>query len=126
MYVLDTNHLIELEYPGPRREHIRARLERLDYDPVTTIVSLYEFVKQYMGNIHKYETNAAKQVPYFASLRKVFVYYSAWNILPFDAAAVAKYEELARQGLRKIGTRDLRIAALVLCHDATLVTANYK
>src|SRR4051794_36427231 len=126
MYVLDTTHLLELEHPGPRSAYIRVRLEALDYAPVTTIVSLYEVLRNYLGNIHKLDKNPTKQALQFTSLHKIFLYYSAWNILPFDNAAVAKYEELVRQGLLIIGSRDLKIAAIVLCRDATLITANYK
>jgi tRNA(fMet)-specific endonuclease VapC len=47
------------------------------------------------------------------------------NILKFDLAACAIYKELRRQRIR-IGTQDLRIAAIVLANNAILVTRNYR
>jgi tRNA(fMet)-specific endonuclease VapC len=44
-------------------------------------------------------------------------------VVPFDPPAVAQFEELRRQGVR-IGTQDLRIAAIALRHQATVLTRN--
>jgi len=49
------------------------------------------------------------------------------RVLPFDAAAGRVYGEL-RADLERAGTPlaepDLRIAAIALCHDLTMVTGN--
>jgi tRNA(fMet)-specific endonuclease VapC len=45
------------------------------------------------------------------------------KILKFDPAACAIYKEFRRQRIR-IGTQDLRIAAIVLANNAILVTCN--
>lgn len=47
------------------------------------------------------------------------------TILPFTASANAQYEALRRQKIR-IGTQDLRIAAIVLSVNGVLVTRNWK
>lgn len=47
------------------------------------------------------------------------------QILGFDANAIATYHQLHKK-YRRIGTNDLRIAAIVLSGAATLVTRNLK
>jgi tRNA(fMet)-specific endonuclease VapC len=47
------------------------------------------------------------------------------NILKFDQNAFTIYTEFRRQRIR-IGTQDLRIAAIVLANNAILVTGNYR
>ena len=47
------------------------------------------------------------------------------NILKFDQNAFTIYTEFRRQKIR-IGTQDLRIAAIVLANNAILVTRNYR
>ncbi|MGC8641919.1 MAG: type II toxin-antitoxin system VapC family toxin [Isosphaeraceae bacterium] len=44
-------------------------------------------------------------------------------VLDFDEGAAVKYQQLRRSRLR-VGTMDLKIAAIVLIHDATLLTRN--
>jgi tRNA(fMet)-specific endonuclease VapC len=47
------------------------------------------------------------------------------NVLDYDRASDRIYQELRQQSLR-IGTQDLRIAAIVLANNSTLVTRNYS
>ena len=49
--------------------------------------------------------------------------YSTINILDFDEEAAAELQRLRSMKIR-IGTMDLKIAAIVLVHDATLLTRN--
>jgi tRNA(fMet)-specific endonuclease VapC len=44
-------------------------------------------------------------------------------IVPFDNLAATKFQEIKRQRLR-LGTMDQKIAAIVLAHDAVLLTRN--
>ena len=46
-------------------------------------------------------------------------------MISYEHAAVAKFEQLRHQKIR-IGTQDLRIAAVALTHDAVVVTRNAR
>lgn len=50
-------------------------------------------------------------------------FLSALEILTFGEAAIERFENL-RKSLRNIGKNDLRIAAIALEHNATVVTRN--
>ena len=50
-------------------------------------------------------------------------FFSSLQILSFTEPAMARYEEL-RKSHRRVGKNDLRIAAIALEHDDTLVTRN--
>jgi len=61
----------------------------------------------------------------YANLRKTVDFYREMNLLDFDRAASTRYAELSRQKIR-IGTKDLRIAAIALSVDGILVTRNWR
>jgi len=64
-----------------------------------------------------------RQVTGYRELARLFDFFSAYHILPFDTAAAGRYEEL-RQAKIRVGTADLKIAAIALVNDALLLTAN--
>ena len=45
------------------------------------------------------------------------------TVLPFDVRAAAHFDELKGQRIR-VGTQDLKIAAIALANDATVLTRN--
>ncbi len=49
--------------------------------------------------------------------------FSQFNVLPFDELAVIQFEKQRAEGVR-IGTMDLRIAAIALSHNFTVLTRN--
>lgn len=52
-------------------------------------------------------------------------YFAHVNVLPFSPAAAMTLQQLRQQRIR-IGTQDLRIAAIVLTAGGTLVTSNRR
>ncbi len=61
----------------------------------------------------------------YALLKETFNRLSQANILDFDEAAFDSYNELLKQKIR-VGTQDLRIAAIALSVNATVVTRNRR
>jgi tRNA(fMet)-specific endonuclease VapC len=61
----------------------------------------------------------------YTNMRAMLDYFRTVNVIDFDLQAHAYFSNLVRQKIR-IGTQDLRIAAIALSRDATLVTRNRK
>lgn len=61
----------------------------------------------------------------YLRLRETVAFYQTIQLVDFTTAAIAHFEELRRQGVR-IGTQDLRIAAITLAQGAILVSRNAR
>ena len=55
----------------------------------------------------------------------MFRFFAGFEIVPFDDAAVERFEHLIASKIR-IGTMDLKIAAIALAQNALLLTANRR
>jgi len=64
-----------------------------------------------------------EEIEAYSRLRRHLDDYRTILVLDFDQRAAAEYQELRRLRIR-IGTMDLKIAGIVLAHDATLLTRN--
>ena len=88
----------------------------------TTIVNVAEQMRGWLAAINK-ERQALRQVTAYQELGKLFDFYSCYHIAAFDEAAANRFNELRRSKIR-VGTSDLKIAAVALTFDALLLTAN--
>ena len=66
-----------------------------------------------------------EQIAAYQRLQRRIEFFAAWYVLPWDTAAADILQELRRQRLR-IGTMDLKIASIVLAHNATLLSRNLR
>jgi tRNA(fMet)-specific endonuclease VapC len=66
----------------------------------------------------------AQQVEAYERLKEFLDRYLKLTVLKFDAAATEF--ERPKQARIRIGTMDLKIAAIALAHDATVLTRNIK
>jgi tRNA(fMet)-specific endonuclease VapC len=64
-----------------------------------------------------------RQITPYTKLRRQIEAFADWIVLPWDADAANRFVHFRRQGVR-IGSVDLKIACIVLAHDATLLTRN--
>ncbi len=125
MVILDTDLLsIVQRGEGQAYEHLAARLDEVSAtQPVrVTIISVEEQMRGWLAYIAKQRT-VAKQVEAYARLRQLLLDFEDRDVLDFDAEAAEEFERLRRAGVR-IGTMDLKIAAIALVHDATLLSRN--
>ena len=125
MIVLDTDHLIELERRGSSKGW--KVLERLQaqHDPhAATVISVEEQFRGRLASINQIPAGLRQVHPY-SRLFELLEFYSAWTILPFDQVAAQRFLDLRAARIR-IGTMDLKIAAIALVHGATLLSANLK
>jgi tRNA(fMet)-specific endonuclease VapC len=124
MVILDTDHLTLLEWT--RREDtecLRARLSDLKEDEkATTVINYEEQVRGWMTYLAR-TRSVAQEIEAYRRLKRQLEYYCAIKVLDFDERAATEYQRLRKARLR-VGTMDLKIAAIVLAHSATLLSRN--
>jgi tRNA(fMet)-specific endonuclease VapC len=123
MLVLDTDVTSLLQRPG---SEVANRLaERIAVNGEQTAVTIITFEEQMRGWL-KYIARAdspSKQVAAYGRLRMMLDDYRGRRVLDFDDDAAAIFQRLRASRIR-IGTGDLRIAAIALAQNATLITRN--
>jgi tRNA(fMet)-specific endonuclease VapC len=126
MIILDTDHLSVVANRGDSRYPKLMTRMHASAEPrfVTTIVSVEEQCRGWLARINRFR-DVHKQIPAYRQLAKLFEFLSDWEILPWDAAAADEFEGLRRQRVR-IGTHDLKIAAITLVQRALLLSANLR
>ncbi len=123
LYLFDTDHASLLQRKGADGLRIRARITRiLSEQTVLSIVTYEEQVRGRLAELSK-ARNGSDERPRYAMPGQMLELYCMTRILPFDEAALATYESLLALRLR-VGTMDLKIAAIALADDATLLTRN--
>ncbi len=118
MFCLDTDVLSAVVKRDPPLHLIRRLARTPPTEQCTTAVTLGELL---YGVARRGSTALAERVQE--------LFESAGAVLPFDEAAARRYgalrASLERDG-RSLAEPDLRIAAIALSRDATLVTANVR
>ena len=124
MVVLDTDHVSLLEFGASNASrNLLTRLASLDDDDVfTTVVNYEEQTRGWMTQISAART-AEQQVTAYAKLRKQLDNFCRFHVLDFDRRAAEQFQDL-RQARIRIGTLDLRIAAIAMTQNATLLSRN--
>ncbi len=123
LYVLDTDHvsLAQRKHPFVMRR-LAARHVR---EIAVAVVTAEEQLRGWLGAIRRASADRQRLVWAYAGLRGALDYLRSAQLLDFDQAAFIRYEELRQQKIR-IGTQDLRIAAITLATGGTLVTRNAR
>jgi tRNA(fMet)-specific endonuclease VapC len=126
MIVVDTSYISLFQYPEESRaSELRQRLMASpDRDIVTTAITPEEQMRGWLSAIHG-QRDVHRQVKYYERLMGLFRFYADWRILPFDDLAADQFKSLRSQRIR-IATMDLKIASIVLVHDATLLSTNLR
>lgn len=124
MLVLDTDVLTLVQNGDPAAERLRMRVVESGRTAYVTIVTFEEQVRGRLAECSRANT-AAKYAQAAERLRATYEDYRGRNILDFTTAAAAEFDRLKQLKVR-IGTMDLRIAAITLAHSATLITRNRR
>ncbi len=123
MYLLDSDHMSLLERGGAEGVKIRSRLRTTALDDVaTTIISYEEQIRGWMARLAGI-TELEKQMNDYSELKRLLNNYCRIAVVEFDAKAIAEFRRL-RQAKIRVGTMDLKIAAIALANDATVLTRN--
>jgi tRNA(fMet)-specific endonuclease VapC len=125
MILLDTDHLsVFTDERDPRHGLLKNRLEVAAEQVACTVVSVEEILRGWLAVIHRLR-DVHRQVPAYVRLAQLFDVLSDWEIAPFNERAADRFADLRKQRVR-IGTMDLKIAAIALANEALLVTANQR
>ena len=125
MYILDTDliSLLESVSYSPEAQRLRFRLSGLKPEErITTIITFEEQMRGWLAFLAQKRTRA-QHIAAYDRLQGVLIRYQKFTVLPFDDNAADEFERLQKQRIR-IGTMDLKIAAIALANDATLLTRN--
>ncbi|MCW5853290.1 MAG: type II toxin-antitoxin system VapC family toxin [Anaerolineae bacterium] len=120
LYILDTDH-VSLHQRGDQA--VLARLQtRADDTVCVTIITVEE---QLRGRLAQLGQAGAKLSFVYDLLQATSAYFCGIPVLPFDPRAQETYQQLLAQKVR-IGSLDLRIAAITLTQNGILVTRNRR
>jgi tRNA(fMet)-specific endonuclease VapC len=123
--VLDTDHLSVFAFPESSGHQTLSNRIRNSVDQFgTTIVCLEEQLRGWLAAIKK-KQDPSQQVSPYRRLEELWEFFGAWKILPFDERAADLFKTLRKERLR-IGSQDLKIAAIALTWDALLLSANLR
>lgn len=124
MVVLDTDHLSLLEWrAGTDARRLRERLRSVDpASVVSTIISFEEQMRGWLAQLAKART-MAQQLNTYSRLSRHVRTFREIPLLEFDERTAVEFQRL-RKSYPRIGSMDLKIAAIVLVQGATLLTRN--
>ena len=119
-YVLDTDH-VTLHFRG--HSQLGQNLALIPPNEIaTTTITAEEQLRGRLAQIKKASTTEALAMAH-RRFRQAIYDLAKLNILELDSAAITIFEDLKRQRPR-VGSQDLRIAAVAIANGAVVVTRN--
>ena len=122
LWILDTDHISF--YQRGDLNVINRLSSANPKNLAVTVISLEEQMYGRLSEIKK-ATSAISLITAYSRLEITLDYFKSVQVLPFDQNAHTSFEGLIRQKLR-VGTQDLRIAAIALSVNGIVVTRNQK
>ncbi len=122
LWVLDTDHvsLFQAEHPLVSQRFSLKQADQI----ATTIITFEEQMRGWLAVIRR----SSSQDTWVKNYRKLSAarrFFGDIQVLDFTEAASASYVQLIDRKLR-VGTQDLRIAAITLSLGGTIVTRNRR
>ncbi len=123
MYILDTDHISIMDRGGTAAQPLLARLILVKPNQVfTTIITYEEQMRGWLSYTAK-TSSIAGQIAAYQKLERHIANYRKILVLSFDKKAGEVFQNLRKQYPR-LGTMDLKIAAIALAKQSTLLTRN--
>jgi tRNA(fMet)-specific endonuclease VapC len=124
MIILDTDHLTVIQRQSqPAYACLQSRLRQASSVEIcTTIISVEEQMRGWMAVISR-ARRVAQEIVAYRQLHSLFSFFTHIPIQDFDESAAVQYSQLRRSRLR-LGSMDLRIAAIALSQSALLLSRN--
>lgn len=123
-YLLDTDHISFLQRRSS--SEFSRLIFRMGQHPITDFsLSIISFHEQVIG-AHSFINCAQNNIDMargYALLLETLNGFAKAPVLPFDANAIAIFDEMRTQKIR-VATMDLRIAAIAISNNLVLLTRN--
>lgn len=125
IYQLDTDHVSLLQRGGADAAVLQERIRRIAPDDYGTAVVTYEEqCRGWLALIDRARTGTERLAAY-TRLRVSLRYFSSIAVWEYTPDAEAQFTSLLQTRVR-VGTKDLRIAAIALANNATLLSRNLR
>ncbi len=121
--VLDTNHFAEMVHNTVLGERLKERFVKSRAEVFATVISAQEIAEGWCAFIRKQKAGSAKQIHGYRQFQHSLQLLMEFTLLAFDEQAAEIFRKL-RKDQPQAGTQDLKIAAVCLAHDATILTRN--
>ena len=121
-FLLDTDHLTLFHHGHPRlAQQVAARAHGA---VGLTVVTVEESLRGRLAAL-AHAPDGAARIARYAQLLASLQLFQQFPLVPFDQAAEDHFQQL--RGLRlRVGTQDLKIAAIALASNLVLVTRNQR
>lgn len=121
MLILDTDHLSIMDQDNMEAFNLGRRLAAVPAGEVAVAIITYEEqMRGWLAYVARANTTA-RQIEAYGKLRQHVERFRDIPMLDYNAAAAAEFERLRETRVR-VGTMDLKIAAIALANNATLLT----
>ena len=118
--IFQLQHALRLRVMTNQVEHrVKIKMGKIHKAAYSFALGLYGVDSEYISQARR----AEDVVRGYGMLAQVLRDFTEALVIPFDAAAAVVFERLVAQRVR-VGTMDLRIAAIALSHEMVLVTRN--
>jgi tRNA(fMet)-specific endonuclease VapC len=125
MIMLDTDHLSVLaDQRATGNPALTRRLELAREPLAIPIVAVEEQCKGWLAKLHR-TRDIHQQISPYECLAELFDFLAEWDIISLNSGAADFFVQLRRQKIR-IGSQDLKIAAIALTENALLLSANLR
>jgi tRNA(fMet)-specific endonuclease VapC len=118
--VLDTNHFRELEVHSPLGARLLSRIDASGEPATITAVTVEEQMRGWLAEIKRH-ARPRQQIAAYERLVCTVELHARWRILPWNEDAADTFESWPRL---RVGTQDLKIAAITIAHRAVRLTRN--
>jgi tRNA(fMet)-specific endonuclease VapC len=125
LWILDTDHVSLLLNEHPQ---ISRKVMAIGADVTITIVTVQEIFNGWIVRINA-ESELEEIIRLYGNLNRTVALFKRLPVLNFDAAAGNCYEQMLQSTpalSKKRLQKDMRIAAIALSREATVVTRNYR
>jgi tRNA(fMet)-specific endonuclease VapC len=125
MILLDTDHLSVLtDRRAAGNPTFVRRLELVTEPLAIPVVAVEEQCKGWLAKLNR-TRDIRRQITPYERLVELFDFLAEWDIVSLTDAAADAFTRLRGQRIR-IGSQDLKIAAIALAENALLLSANLR